>query len=53
MNSDNKRAIGSDAAKRTMGLIHSEEYEYRSLDSLGGHLKSGQWWSPENRPMRK
>ncbi len=20
---------------------------------LGGHLKSGQWWSPQNRPMRK
>src|ERR1035441_10695238 len=19
---------------------------------LSGHLKSGQWWSPENRPMR-
>jgi hypothetical protein len=19
---------------------------------LGGHLKSGQWWSPQNRPMR-
>src|SRR5580658_10665032 len=20
--------------------------------TLGGHLKSGQWWSPQNRPMR-
>jgi hypothetical protein len=24
----------------------------KPTSNLGGHLKSGQWWSPQNRPMR-
>jgi len=37
------------------GITGTHQYGYYLPKSvcLSGHPKSGQWWSPENRPMRK
>ena len=57
------RSVKKRKKRRVLGeveVMSREEYSGLELDSkvemiraliLGGHFKTGQWWSPQKRPM--
>ena len=53
------RALSGADRQEVLDLLHSGRFVDQVpaqvcaalLDALGGHFKTGQWWSPQKRPM--